>query len=76
MTDILYKQCRLQKDRELLTTWIPAKFAKQGKQLKAKIDGVWTEGWTVDKAFDLTLTQQELDLISWQYRHTREVTDI
>lgn len=50
-----YKQCRLQKPTERgvmeQTSWIPEKFATEGKVLKLKDgDGNWEDGWIVKTA--------------------------
>ena len=47
-----YCQCKLRKkldeDRyQIDVGWIPDKFAKIGRCLKIKRDGVWDEGWEV-----------------------------
>jgi predicted transcriptional regulator len=32
-------------------SWIQAKFAEEGRYLKLKENGVWTDGWIVKKAY-------------------------
>lgn len=55
MSENLFKQCVLVKSvgesKIIDTSWIPQKFAKQGKQLKIKNShGIWEDGWTVESA--------------------------
>ncbi len=76
MSNELYQQCRLQRVTELMTTWIPTRFAKKDKILKVKVNGEWVDGWLVDEVFKNKITRQELDTLAWQYRHTREVSDV
>ena len=50
--DFEYKQCRLEKTglkgSRLLVTWLPLRYAKQGKVLRLKNDlGHWDSGWLV-----------------------------
>lgn len=42
-----YVQCLLVKSNRSQTSWIPAQFAKLGKVLKLRLDGVWNNGWKV-----------------------------
>ena len=76
MKNKLYQQCRLQKGSDVIVTWIPSEFAKSNKVLKVKLEGIWDRGWTVDAIFDKKITGEELEVMSWQYRNTREVSDI
>ena len=53
-----YKQCILERrDNSSITrtiSWIPEKFAIEGKILKLKDYGAWTDGWKVVAAFSRT----------------------
>lgn len=43
----MYTQCRLKRFKEERVTWIPSKYAVEGKILKLKDNDNWTNGWEV-----------------------------
>jgi hypothetical protein len=71
----VFRQCLLKKENKHITCWIPAKLAKIGKKLKIKMGGSWDKTWTVDKTFEIVSAEQ-LENLSEQYYHARQVTDI
>lgn len=70
-----YKQCRLKRQNTIMTSWIPAKFAKKGGYLKLKVDGVWQDGWQIIEVYgsieEKVLRENEKD-----YLHQRKASDI
>ena len=72
----LYCQCLLEKNGDLLTTWIPKKFAVVDKILKIKNDDGWDNGWKVIKVGELLLNEESVASNSLDYRRTREASDI
>lgn len=41
-------QCLMSKNNLFQTSWIPERFAKVGKILKLRENGVWDNGWKVE----------------------------
>ena len=81
----LYQQCILRKGNTRLITWLPKKFAKEGKYLKLRQDLTkgcvesytqWEDGWLVLAKFDVIINEDKLRLIERQYLTTREVSDV
>lgn len=73
---IYYRQCVLKKQSVTTTSWLPEKFAKQGKVLKLKNDGVWDNGWKVDQVGSRRVLEDEVRERSQDYKHQREASDI
>lgn len=46
-----YMRCAINYGHKIDVAWIPEKFAKKGKWLKIKQDGVWEDGWQVMAVF-------------------------
>lgn len=42
-----FRQCSLQKKNEHQVSWLPEQFAKLGKWLKLRENGIWEDGWQV-----------------------------
>ena len=72
----IYQQCTLAKGDLRRTAWVPCRFAKKGKALKVKINGIWEDGWTVFLKFDHKVTEEELETLECQFKWTRETSDI
>ena len=46
---VYYRQCSLRRGNTHTVSWLPEKFAEQGKYLKLKgKDGEWVDGWLVE----------------------------
>ena len=61
---IYYQQCRLVKklpEGEMCQiSWIPAKFAIQGKCLKLRQDNVWDNGWIVEEVWSSKVADDDM----------------
>lgn len=74
-----FVQCLMTKKTSLgfsqHVAWIPEKFAKVGRWLKLKIDGVWVNHWRVKE----TWGRKKADAViedSQDHKHQREASDI
>ncbi len=76
MSTIYYRQCLIAKGTRHRTTWLPEKFAKQGKLLKIKLDDGWDDGWVVVLAFETRMVESEVSERSQDYKRTRKASDI
>lgn len=75
-----YVQCELHKmiDEDRCKTdvaWIPEKYAKIGKVIKLKIDGVWEDGWKV-VFLGAKSPAKEVEDKSRDYLKQRESSDV
>ena len=43
-----YTQCGLYRKNVKKVSWIPTEFARTGKALKLKDNGIWEDGWIVE----------------------------
>jgi len=66
--DRLFKQVVLVREGTRLTTWVEASFAVEGKPVRLYRDGQWEDGWTVETAYSMEKTGDEIR----QQRETRE----
>jgi hypothetical protein len=75
MSEQLYTQCRLERQKEqgieVLFSWIPKKYAVQGKILRLQ----YTDGWVVTNIWE-TKPRDEITRLGNQHLHWREQTDI
>ena len=76
MSHIYYKQCRLLRGNELLTTWLPEEFASVGKSLRLKNARTWEGGWTVVRVDGPRLSEEYISEHSRDFLHQREASDI
>lgn len=67
-----YKQCVLFNENRRTVSWVPIKFAKEGK--KVTVDG--ESGWTIVSVSNFTIDNDKRKLFESQYRTQREATDI
>lgn len=63
-----HRQCRLSRQvegkMEIMTTWLPEKFAHIGKVLEIEVSsGVWQNGWSVYEIYSRVRTQ---DAVQWE----------
>ncbi len=71
-----YRQCKLQKDNRIQTSYIPHEFAIKGDTLKLKNDaGEWEDGWVVKEAYS-KVESQYVEAYENVWRKHRKVTDI
>jgi len=72
-----HTQCKLQKDNEFYTAWIPSKIAKIGNVVSLKEDksGEWLDNWTIKEVFT-TLPSETVQERSQDYKKTRKASDI
>ena len=66
-----YKQCQLRKRNTIQTSWIPERFARQGKYLKLKGD----DGWLVESVGNRMEEKMVLER-SQDHKHQRKASDI
>jgi hypothetical protein len=50
MKHALFKQCSMKRGNVTRVEWIPTEYAKVGKVLRLRDDGVWVDGWVVETA--------------------------
>jgi len=80
---VKFYQCTMERKdgevRQVLTSWLPHKFAKKGKVLKLKCreTGEWTDGWLV-KVVNKQMPLDEEIVIRRSMAHTKQrgVSDI
>jgi len=58
-----YQQCLLIKNNINKIAMIPIKFARIGKMLKLKEDGIWSAGWKVAKLY-APILGNEMELVT------------
>ena len=74
---INYTQCELKRQNgDRTISWIPQSFAIEGKYLKLKDEGVWTNGWKVERVGCISLPENLVLQNRDDYRKTREASDI
>ena len=75
-----YKQCVLRRKgntgKIVTTVWIPENFAKTGKILKRKLEGMWDEGWKVIKVYSLRKAEESVLRDRDAHLHQRKRSDI
>lgn len=76
-----YRQCRLYRKTGAgemqQMSWIPSKFAVEGKILKLKdADGVWEDGWRVRSVGPHEKTEQEANEGTQLHKRQRRASDI
>ena len=78
-----FMQCTMERKegekRQVLTSWLPQKFAKKGKVLKLKCreTGKWTDGWLVKLVNrQMPLDEEIVIKRSMAYTKQRKVSDI
>ena len=76
-----YKQCSLVKQidekriREKIA-FIPEQFAKVGKYIQVLEGEEWSDGWKVQWAGKVRLSEAYVQERSRDYKHTREASDV
>ena len=76
-----FVQCEIRKitptGEKVIVSWIPEKFSKVGKMigLKPRVHEDFEEGWVVSKVYGKKMLD-ELLVVSEQYKHTRDVSDV
>ena len=70
------KQCKLQKGNIKTTSWLPEKFAVEGKCLRLKENNKWSDGWLVISTSDFSLPADYVIDRSQDYKRTRKASDI
>ena len=71
-----FRQCKLHRGAQRTVSWLPERFARQGRYLKLKTDGEWQDGWRVMAVGSQRMTEQEVNERSQDYKHQREASDI
>ena len=72
----MMRQCTLTRDNQTQTAWIPSKYAKVGRTIKIRTDGVWVDGWVVSEAGNIDVDSQIANERSRDWTHQRGVSDI
>ena len=70
-----YRQCKLQKGCMHTTSWLPEKYANQGKYVKLKTAGMWTNGWRILEV-GVRLGAELVYAKNQEHKHHRKRTDI
>lgn len=73
----MMKQCRLVRtDGATQVSWIQAEFAKQGRSIELKENGVWEGGWAVSEAFDPVIAADVIRNRERDFKNHRKATDV
>jgi len=72
-----YRQCKLEKSKEITTSWIPEKFAKKGRIIKIRENkqSPWNNGWTITSV-GTRMNRESIDILENTHTKTRGVSDI
>ena len=46
-----YKQCEVRRDEAIRLTWLPLRYAVEGRVLRLRDHGEWTDGWIVTAVY-------------------------
>lgn len=80
MSDIMYKQCELERPTEggiaITVAWIPIRFAVKGAIVALKDGEVWRDGWKIKDASNHSLDEKFLNERSRDHLKTRQGSDI
>jgi hypothetical protein len=72
-----HSQCLLNRLGAQQTSWIPTKFAVQGRYVKLKDDdGEWTDGWRVERVFGGAVPSEVIAKNERNYKSHRKATDV
>jgi len=56
-----FKQVKMRRENSIDISWIPAKFAKVGRNLSLLTNEEWVDGWKVEEVYEGTRTLDEMD---------------
>lgn len=70
------RQCTMTKDNMTQTAWIANEYARVGKVIKIKTNGIWDDGWTVTEVGKLDVSYNAALDRSRDYTRTRKASDI
>lgn len=68
-------QCKIERNKEYDTCWLPEKFGHVGMIIELKKDGEWEGGWMVVEVYDKLPTEM-VEKHKNDYRSQRKVSDI
>ena len=71
-----HMHCVLQRNGSTQVSWIPSEFAQEGRYLKLKENGQWTDGWKVVKAYPSVIDSEIIAARSRDYKNHRKATDL
>lgn len=71
-----HSQCELNRLGQKQVSWIPTKFAVQGRYVKLKDDGEWTDGWRVARVFGGAVPSEVIAKNERNYTSHRKATDV
>lgn len=71
-----HRQCLLQRDGALQTSWIPSTHAQRGRTIDLKEDGGWSRGWLVVEAWDPPMPSKVIVERERDFARHRQATDI
>jgi hypothetical protein len=72
----MHRQCVLDRNGATQVSWIPASFADEGRYLRLKEDGKWTDGWRVTKAFPADVPSAVIAKNERNFVNHRKATDV
>lgn len=47
----IYRQCEIRRGPAIRLTWLPAAYAKNGRVLRLRDNGEWSDGWVVTEVY-------------------------
>lgn len=71
-----HRQCVLKKGTKVQVSFLPEKYAKEGKFVKLRDGNEWEDGWKVNMVSSLRVPTSEVVERSQDYKHQREASDI
>ncbi len=71
-----HSQCLLNRIGAQQVSWIPTKFAVQGRYVKLKDEGEWTDGWRVERVFGGAVPSEVIAANERNYKSHRKATDV
>jgi len=70
-----YRQCELRKGKMRQVSWIPEKFAQEGRPVALKKGQGWDDGWVVEKVGSRA-SEEQVRLMERDHTRTRKHSDI
>ena len=51
MKRTIYRQCEVRQGPAIRLTWLPVRYATEGKVVRLRDNGNWSDGWVVSKVY-------------------------
>ncbi|MBC8291326.1 MAG: hypothetical protein H8E37_13565 [Planctomycetes bacterium] len=70
-----YRQCEVRREEAIRLTWLPLQYAVEGRVLRLRTHGEWTDGWIVTAVYSDTERIVALDPHRDISSHRRATSD-